>query len=91
MLCRIEKLEGEKEDQVHGCFRDKMHRVGWEALERSKMIPEFPRLGNWVEVMLFIKIGRQEEEQVWVGKVMSSFLGQPEFEVPQGKGGGDPQ
>lgn len=60
MLCRIERLEGEKEDQIHGCFRDKMHRVGWEALERSKMIPEFPGLGNWVDVMLFIKIGKAE-------------------------------
>lgn len=31
---------------------------GGEARERSKMIPEFPGLGNWVDMMLFIKIGK---------------------------------
>ena len=93
VLRRIKKLEGEEKDEVSGCFRDKTPRVGCEASERErwKMIL-VSWFGNWVDGMLFIKIGEtQEEEQVWVGKGASSVLGQAEFEVPKGNRGGDPQ
>lgn len=94
MLHRIKKLEGEEKDEVSGCFRDKTPRVGCEASERERwkmMLVSW--FGNWVDGMLFIKIGetREEEEQVWVGKGMSSLLGQAEFEVPKGNRGGDTQ
>lgn len=52
----VRELEGEEKDRVSGCFGEKTPRVVWEARERTKMIPEFPGLGNWVDMMLFIKI-----------------------------------
>lgn len=44
------------------------------------------QLGGWEAVH---QDGEEEEERVWVGKGMSSLLGQVEFEVPEGNGGGD--
>lgn len=64
--------------------------MGHEARERSKLILEFPSLGNWVAVMLLIRIGSGGEgrggrrSRFGCGEVMSSFLGQFEFEVPKG-------
>lgn len=37
--------------------------MGHEARERSKLILEFPSLGNWVAVMLLIRIGSGGEER----------------------------
>lgn len=70
------------------CFRDKIPGVGGVILAREGEIEDDSSFLVWVTgwVMLFIKIGRQEEEQVWVGKVMSSLLGQL-GEVPKGISG----
>lgn len=65
--------------------------MGHEAKERAKMLLEFPNLGNWVAVILLIRIGRRGGEgrrsRFGCEEVMSSFLGQFAFEVPKGNGG----
>lgn len=63
MVRSKKKLEGEEKDEISGLFGNKTHRVGYEARERERLkkIPEFPGLGNQVDVRLFIKIGEAGE------------------------------
>lgn len=62
MVRSKKKLEEEK-DEVNGLFGDETHRGGYESRERERLkkIPEFPGLGNRVDVRLFIKIGEAGE------------------------------